>query len=116
MTDTDAESPSDENSEPERPRPRGRAESRVATDRDVTVEPGTWYWDRRAERPLYARRADDDSVEFVSVWLPEEAADALETGAVVQLDEMNFDRPEATFSLKDSYRTRLATGDDAGGA
>jgi len=109
MVDSD-----DGDSSTDRPRPLGRTDSTVAADRGTDVEPGTWYWDRRAERPLYARRADDEAIEFVSVWLPEEAADALATGAVVQLDEMDFDRDGGPFALKDSYRTTLETEDPEG--
>jgi len=109
MVDSD-----DGDSSTDRPRPLGRTDSGVAADRSTDVEPGTWYWDRRVQRALYARRADDEAIEFVSVWLPEEAAGALASGAVVPFDEMNFERERGASAVKDSYRTSLETDDPEG--
>jgi hypothetical protein len=76
---------------------------------------GQWYWDRRNRKALYPRRADDGTVEFLTIWHAEEAADALDGGALVPLDDVGLDRTDTTFDLLDSFRTpEHVTADDIG--
>jgi len=100
----------------DRPRLRGRAgeNASVDTPEETDVEVGEWYWDRRTEKVYYAKEREGDTVQFVTVWHEEEAADALSTGAVVPLEEMAFADPGHTFDLKDSFRTPPASELDAG--
>ncbi|MFB6229067.1 MAG: hypothetical protein ABEH88_11005 [Halobacteriales archaeon] len=107
---------SDSDNRVDRPRPRGRAGENVSVDipEEKEVEPGEWYWDRRTGKGYYATERRGDTVQFVTVWHKEEAADALSTGAVVPLEEMGFSDPDRTFDLKDSFRTPPASELDAG--
>jgi succinylglutamate desuccinylase len=54
---------------------------------------------------VYCQRASEGTVEFRSVWHSEEAADALETGALAPFDSVGLDRTETTFDLIESFRT-----------
>lgn len=63
-----------------------------------------WYWDRRTNEAYYPVETDGDAVRLVSVWHPEEFADARETGALVPLSTVGLDRTETTFDLLDSFR------------
>ena len=63
-----------------------------------------WYWDRRTSSALYPRRTDDGTVEFVTVWHAEEVADALDSGALVPVEDVTLDRTDTPFDLLDSFR------------
>jgi hypothetical protein len=80
------------------------------------IDAGRWYWDRRSEKALYARRLDDDTVEFVTVWHAEEVEDALEGGVLVPVGDIDVDHSETAFDLVDSFRMpeRVEGGSDEG--
>jgi len=66
-----------------------------------------WYWDRRNNKAYYPVEGDDSSITFVTVWHREEAADALENGALVPIDDLGPDYLEnrdAGFDVFDSFR------------
>ncbi len=71
---------------------------------DHNAAPGEWYWDRRTGKAYYARRVDDETVEFVSVWHHEEVADAMANDAFVPLDDIGFGGEESVLTMIDSFR------------
>lgn len=69
-----------------------------------TVETGRWYWDRRTQKALYPRRVDGTTVEFLTVWHAEEVTDAVESGAVVAVDDLGPDDGDRPLDVVDSFR------------
>jgi hypothetical protein len=78
-----------------------------------------WYWDRRTNKAYYPREIDEDEgvVEFVTAWHHEEVTDAIETGALSPIEEIQDYRETTTFDLLDSFRLpdveATAEGNDA---
>lgn len=80
----------------------------METSNQSDIDTGMWYWDRRTDKAYYAVEEDGETVQFATVWHRHEAVNALDTGAVVPLEAMNFDRTGGTFDLKDSFRIPAA--------
>jgi len=68
------------------------------------IETDRWYWDRRTNKALYPRRVEDGTVEFRTVWHAEEAADALDSGALVPLGAVGGGDADRPLDLVDSFR------------
>lgn len=63
-----------------------------------------WYWDRRNNKAYYPVEFNENTTMFVTVWHKEEIVDAIQTGVVSPIDEIDHERTLTTFDLIDSFR------------
>lgn len=82
-----------------------------------TFEPGRWYWDRRTQKALYPRRVDETTVEFVTVWHAEEVTGAVESDALVPVEDLGPDDSDRPLDVVDSFRmpAHVESPDELGG-
>lgn len=78
---------------------------RVLLCQRMTTLEERWYWDRRTRTAYYPIRSDGDTVRLVSVWHDEEITDAMNSGALVPLAEIETFRSTTMFDVKSSFRT-----------
>jgi hypothetical protein len=67
-------------------------------------DPGEWLFHPGHKKLYRPVETPGDGVVMLSVWHPEEVADARACDALVSADEVDFGQAEGVFDLVDSFR------------